>query len=141
MRLRDVMERPQTIDAEASAEEALQTGRSTLVVLAGKSVTGVISEHDLRNIPEAERPTTKVAAIARVVPSLAPDDTVKEAANVLRSRGVECVPIVDDGTLIGVLSVAGLLELVGRGALHVAESNGRTVLRERAPRRVHRDPS
>ena len=141
MRLRDVMERPQTIDAEASAEDALQTGQDSLVILSGKSVKGVISEYDLRAIPEAERPITKVADIARDVPALAPDDTVKEAANVLRSRRAECVPVVDDGTLIGVVSVPGLLELVGRGALHVTESNARTVLRERAPRRVHRNPS
>jgi CBS domain-containing protein len=141
MRLRDFMERPHTIDAEASVEEALALGRGTLIVLSGKDVAGVISDHDLRAIPEVERAATKVTAVLRAIPSLAPDDTVKEAANVLRSRNAECVPVVDDGKLVGSLSVARLLELIGRGSLHIGETNGRTVLRARGPRPHRRPPS
>jgi Predicted transcriptional regulator, contains C-terminal CBS domains len=135
------MERPRTIDAEASVEEALALEGGSLIVLSGKTVAGVISDHDLRTIPEVERAGTKVTAVLRTIPSLAPDDTVKEAANVLRSRGAECVPVVDDGKLAGLLSVSRLLELIGRGALHVVEVNGRTVLHARGQRRQHHEPS
>jgi CBS domain-containing protein len=141
MRLRDVMERPRTIDAEASVENALALGRGTLIVLSGKTVAGVISDHELLAIPEVERAVTKVSAVVRAIPSLAPDDTVKEAVNVMRSRSAECVPVVEDGKLVGCFSVSGLLEIIGRGALHIGEEHGRTVLRSRGPRRHHREPS
>ena len=141
MRLRDVMERPHTIDAEASVEKALALGRGALIVLSGKAVAGAVSDHELRAIPEVERAVTKVSAVVRPIPSLAPDDTVKEAANVLRSRSAECVPVVEDGKLVGSFSVAGLLELVGRGAVHLVEVDGRTVLRSRGPRPKRPQPS
>ena len=141
MRLRDVMERPRTIDSEKSAEEALALGRGALIVLSGKTVAGVVSDHDLRTIPEVERAATKLTDVLRAIPSLAPDDTVKEAANVLRSRGAECVPVVDDGKLVGSLSVSRLLELIGRGAVHIVEVNGRTVLHARGQRRQHHEPT
>ena len=141
MRLRDVMERPRTIEAEASVEKALGLGYGTLIVLSGKAVAGVTSDHELRAIPEVERALTKVTAVLRAIPSLAPDDTVKEAANVLRSRSAECVPVVEDGKLVGSFSVSGLLELVGRGAVHIVETNGRTVLRARGPRPKRPVPS
>jgi CBS domain-containing protein len=141
MRLRDVMERPQTIEAESSVEKALALGRGTLIVLSGKNVAGVISDHELRTIPEVERAVTKVTAVLREIPLLAPDDTVKEAANVMRSRSAECVPVVDDGKLVGSFSVSGLLEIIGRGGLHIGEAHGRTVLRSRGPRPHRRPPS
>lgn len=141
MRLRDVMERPRTIDVDSSVEEALALEGGSLIVMSGKTVAGVISDHELRTIPEVERAATKVTAVLRTIPSLGSDDTVKEAANVLRSRGAECVPVVDDGKLAGMLSVSRLLELIGRGAIHIVELNGRTVLRARGPRPHGRPPS
>jgi Mg/Co/Ni transporter MgtE len=141
MRLRDVMETPRTIDAEASVQEALALDRGTLIVLSGKTVAGVISDHELRGIPEAERAGTKATAVLRVVPSLSPDDTVKEAANVLRSRSAECVPVVEDGKLVGSLSVSRILELIGRGAVHIVEVHSRTVLHGRGNRTKRPQPS
>jgi CBS domain-containing protein len=141
MRLRDVMERPRTVDAEASVEEALALSSGTLIVLSGKTVAGVISDHELRTIPEVERAVTKVTAVVVPIPSLAPDDTVKEAVNVMRSRGAECVPVIDNEKLVGSFSVSRLLDLVGRGALHIGETKSRTVLSARGPRRHHRPPS
>ena len=141
MRLRDVMETPRTIDVEASVQEALALDRGTLIVLSGKTVAGVISDHELRGIPEVERAGTKVTAVVRVVPSLSPDDTVKEAANVLRSRSAECVPVVEDGKLVGSLSVSRILELIGRGAVHIVEVHSRTVLHGRGNRTKRPQPS
>jgi CBS domain-containing protein len=134
MRMQDVMEHPRTVGPDTSVKEALALGRGTLIVVSGKTIEGVISDHDLRVVPEMERADTKVTAVLRTIPSLAPDDTIKQAANVMRSRGAECVPVVDNGKLVGSFSVSRLLDLVGRGALHVADANGRTVLRARSTR-------
>jgi CBS domain-containing protein len=134
MRMQDVMERPCTVGPDTSVQEALALARGSLIVVAGNSVTGVISDHDLLAVPEMERADTRVTAVLRKIPSLAPDDTIKEAANVMRSRGAECVPVVADGKLVGSFSVSRLLDLVGRGALHVADANGRTILKSRGTR-------
>ncbi|MEO8216111.1 MAG: hypothetical protein ABI718_03410 [Acidobacteriota bacterium] len=69
-------------------EDALALGRGTLIVISRKKVAGVISDHDLRAIPEVDRATRRVTEVFRTVPPLSPDDTVKEAANMMRSREI-----------------------------------------------------
>jgi acetoin utilization protein AcuB len=48
------------------------------------------------------------------VATAAPDTTVREAANLLRGRHIGCLPIVEDGRLVGIVTVADLLDLLAR---------------------------
>lgn len=102
-----------------------------LLVLEGKSVVGVLSSRDLLGRPEG----TVVSAMSAPVVSVGPKTTVRQAANLLRGRTLGCVPVLDGGRPVGMLTVSDLLELVGRGADRgVAESTSWT-LRGRGPRR------
>jgi len=65
---------------------------------------------------------------------LAPDDTVRAAANLMRGRKVDRLPVVDDDRLVGVVTVADLLGLLGRGIDRPAAEQRRT-LNHRAPHR------
>ena len=46
---------------------------------------------------------------------MAPEATVRQAANRLRGRGVGCLAVMDDGRLRGIVTTQDLLELIGRG--------------------------
>jgi CBS domain-containing protein len=45
-----------------------------------------------------------------------PRTPVRRAANLLRGRSIGCLPVVDSGQLIGIVTISDVLELVGRGA-------------------------
>jgi len=134
MRMQDVMEKARTISEETSVGEALALPDKAFVVVAGKRVLGVVSDRDLRAVPEASRSTANVTAALQTIPSLAPHDTVKHAANVLRSHAAECVPVIEHEKLVVMFSVARVLELVGRGALHPKPRSERVILRSRGQR-------
>jgi CBS domain-containing protein len=49
------------------------------------------------------------AVMTRDVVTLSPDETVKNARLLVAERGLRVVPVVDDGTLVGVVSRSDLL--------------------------------
>jgi CBS domain-containing protein len=139
MRLRDVMlaSVPQ-VSAGASVQQALDqigtAGEAGLIVMDQKEVVGVVSDGDLRAVPESDRYERKVRNVLHAVAPLSPDSTIKEAANLLRSHNLERAPIAEDGHLVGVITVGRLLELIGRGAVHAPPNRERVVLAKRGNR-------
>ena len=60
--------------------------------------------------------------------TMKPYDTVRRAAARMRGVTIGCVPIVDEGRLVGIVTVADLLDLldlVDRGGVRDARRNGR----------------
>jgi len=102
-----------------------------LLVLDGKSVVGVLSSRDLVGRPEGR----VASAMSAPVVSVGPNTTVRQAANLLRGRTLGCVPVLDGGRPVGMLTVSDLLELLGRGADRGVEESTPWTLRGRGPRR------
>lgn len=140
MRIRDIMLStvPQ-VSATASVDRALDqlriAGEPSLIVMDQKRVVGVVSEGDLQSAPESQRHQLRVRGLMHPVDVLSPDATIKDAANYLRSRNVERVPVVEDDHLTGVVTVGALLELIGRGAVHAPPNRERVVLAKRGTKR------
>lgn len=93
-----------------------------LPVLDGQSVIGIVSDRDvrpalLREIARDEQ-FFEVLPVERVmttdVVTLGPNDTAREAANLMRSRKVDCIPVIDDHKLVGIVTASDLLELVSK---------------------------
>ena len=61
--------------------------------------------------------------------------TVREAANLLRGRTIGCLPILEEGKLVGIVTTTDLLELLGKGAMRPSPVGRRPNLRDRGPRR------
>jgi acetoin utilization protein AcuB len=61
--------------------------------------------------------------------------TVRQAANLLRGRTIGCLPVVEDGAILGIVTTIDLLELIGRGAERPVPKTRRWVLKDRGPRR------
>lgn len=142
MRISDVMTKVvETVGPAESAEMAWERMRSRkfrhLVVMDRRSVVGVISERDLGGrAGESVREGKSVADLmTRGVFTAAPDDTIKAAANKLRGHSLGCLPVLDDGELVGLLTVSDVLELVGRGSERPVERGKRYTLKNRGPKR------
>ena len=138
MRVQDVMSNhvvsvdPKT--AIAVARESLRNGEiDHLVVVDGKRVVGVIAGRDLL---QARDEAAVSDVMTRNVVTIEPEATLRRAAGVMRGRGVGCLPVIDDGRLVGIVTTSDLLSALAKGATHPAPPDQRLILRNRGPRRV-----
>jgi CBS domain-containing protein len=137
MRMQEIMSSPvETIRRKASAAEARsrmkREGIHHLVVTEGAEILGVVSSRDMVGVPAA----TEVAELmSRSIATASPRDTVRDAANLLRGRGVGCLPITDRGRVVGIVSISDLLELLGKGAMRPVGTSTRWTLKARGPRK------
>lgn len=134
MRIQDMMSKqvvrvaPET--PVAAAREKLRTDEiSHLVVMDGKRLAGVISEKDLNGAGD-DKPVA--AVMTRRVVTIEPAATVRRAAGILHGRGIGCLPVVDDGALVGILTTSDILTALAKGEIHAAPPRERTILRSRA---------
>ncbi len=110
-----------TVAPSCAAEEAWQSMHSRgvrhLIVKDGSQVVGVLSEADLggRSGVALRRGAMVADLMERHITSVTRQDTVRKAANLMRGRFVGCLPVIEDEHLIGVVTVADLLAVLGRG--------------------------
>jgi acetoin utilization protein AcuB len=140
MRLGDIMKQPvETIEPNQSVAVARERMRRMrihhLVVVEGRDVRGVVSERDLRAVDDGRSVAEAMSHGAVTAPA---HTTLRQAANLLRGRAIGCIPIVDGGRLLGVVTIADVLELVGRGVERPVEQGKRWTLKHRGPRRGKR---
>lgn len=141
LRVQDVMQPTvQTVAETDAAMEAYDRMRMKrirhLVVMREGHPVGVISDRDLGG-PRGEairRDHTVADLMTPHVTTAPPKTTLRQAANLMRGRTIGCLPVVDDGKLVGIVTTSDFLELLGRGVEHVEERNRRFTLRRRAPR-------
>jgi acetoin utilization protein AcuB len=140
MRVQDVMtRRVETVSAGESAGNAFQRMRSNrihhLIVTQGREVLGVVSSRDLgalgtfRQVQSVEDVMTSPAVTAT------PEMTLRQAANLLRGRTIGCLPVMEEGRLVGILTITDLLETLGRGVDRPTAKGKRWVMKGRGPRR------
>lgn len=103
-------------DSLVQAAEVLAAGEVGLVpVLVGDGVVGVLSERDL--VAHAALDTTLSSltvgdAMATEVLRLGPGASIAAAGHLMRQAGVRHVPVVDDGELVGMVSMRDVLEVL-----------------------------
>jgi len=102
-----------------------------LVVVRGRRVLGVLSDRDLGL--ETDKSVGDVMTAHAV--SASPDMTIRKAANLLRGRSIGCLPVMEDGNLVGIVTTTDLLERIGRGAERPISRGKRWTLKGRGPRR------
>ena len=115
MRLTDVMETAVvTIAPTEKVERARQLMSEQsirhLVVVDG-GVQGVLSDRDVERRTE-ETTVAEVMSSPAVV--LAPNATVKKAANVMRGQKIGCIVVMDGQKLKGIVSETDLLETLSK---------------------------
>jgi CBS domain-containing protein len=120
MKVRDIMStKVQTIDLNEKAESAWNLMKwkriHHVVVTDGPGqVVGVVSARDLGGQDREE--ARKVRPVAAMMTAYAvkaiPGMPVRQAANVMRGWNIGCLPVVDDGKLVGIVTVSDLLRIV-----------------------------
>ena len=96
----------------AAARAMKQHGTGTILVLADGRLSGLVTDRDItvRVLAEDRDPrTTRVGDICSgELIVLDPDDDLARAARLVRDRAVRRIPVLRDGTPVGVVSVGDL---------------------------------
>jgi acetoin utilization protein AcuB len=125
MLIRDIMRSPAvSISPEITLQDAYRTMRERdirhLPVVEGGKLVGVVTDRDLRLatsalVPSPVSPQSRVSAVMSMDPLTAdPSDPVEDAARTMRERKIGCLPVMDDGRLIGIVTGLDLLDALMR---------------------------
>ncbi len=115
--VRDVMtENPRSIGVSASVVEAARLMRDedigSLPITDGETLVGMITDRDIttRVVAEAADPQrTPVGDVcSRDVISVAPDDDLDEALQLMARHQVRRLTVVEDGRLVGIVAQADI---------------------------------
>jgi CBS domain-containing protein len=120
MRLGDIMsEGVETIAADARLADAAEAMRRQdlrhLVVVEGGAVVGLLSQRNLARRGRRNGNSKVREAMSTPVVTAGPRTNVRQAANLLRGHRIGCLPIVEDGRPVGIITVSDLLDLIGKG--------------------------
>jgi acetoin utilization protein AcuB len=118
MRIHEIMTRrvetiPPTWRVEEAADLMRQKRLRHLVVMADGKVVGVVSHRDVHFPALFGEKVNEVMSEPAV--TIGPNDAVPMAANRMRSHCVSSLPVVERGALVGIVTVADLLQVLGRG--------------------------
>ena len=129
----------ETISLRESAAAAFERMRRArirhLVVQDGKRIVGVLSDRDVAGVGSPRQVETVEDVMTSPALSCSPDLTLRKAANLLRGRTMGCLPVVEDGKIVGIVTTTDLLELVGAGVERPVPKTRRWILKDRGPRR------
>ena len=94
------------------AETLVAEGVGSLGVVSGRELMGIITERDLvRALAAGADPETEVVAdwIADSPDTFSPEVDVEEAARWLLEVGYRHMPVMDEGELLGIVSIRDIL--------------------------------
>ena len=135
-----------TVPADMAADTAWETMRRKrihhLVAMNGREIAGVLSDRDAggRSGAAVRAGRTVADLMTTHVATIEPTATIRAIANLMRGRTIGCVPVVDHGRLVGIVTLADLLEVIGRGVDRPAKPARRTAT-HRVPHRKHHGSS
>lgn len=123
MRVFEVMtDSVRTVPTAMSAERAYDlmktSGVHHLVVTDNNRVVGVLSDRDIaprRRASAAVAPARIETLMSSPVATIEKNDTVRKAANLMRGRTIGCLPVMDGGKLVGIITTSDVLRLLGQG--------------------------
>lgn len=132
---------PVISDPETSIHDALAAmelhGVRHLPIMADGALVGVVSDRDLVgeigfsfyswSNPGSLRETRLAEVMQKNVITVRPDDPVIAAAVELSAQGIGCLPVMESGKLVGIVSETDLLRLVAKlqdGPERIAQAIG-----------------
>jgi CBS domain-containing protein len=109
-------ERPITLDKDASLADAARLmrdrGIGDVIVVEGEAAEGIVTDRDIviRGVAEGADPnTTRLGeVVSGDLTSVAPDDAVERAIELMREKAVRRLPVLEGGKPVGVLSLGDL---------------------------------
>ena len=150
MQVRDVMTQATVTESRhdslrSAAERMWRQQTGSLIITDGGQLTGIITERDLlRAVALGADPdkTSVDDAMTAEVYTVPPDMQLQDAAREMATRWIRHLPIVDDGELLGVVSmrdVTGVFAAMGGGQVRVEHEFDQLVRERRLARIEHGD--
>ena len=150
MQVRDVMTQATVTESKQdslrlAAERMWRQQTGSLLVTEGGLLTGIITERDLlRAVALGADPdkTSVDDAMTTEVYTVQPDMQLQDAARVMAARWIRHLPVVQDGQLLGVVSmrdVTGVFAAMGSGQVRVEHEFDQLVRERRLARIEHGD--
>ena len=150
MQVRDVMTQATVTESRhdslrSAAERMWRQQTGSLLITDGGQLTGIITERDLlRAVAFGADPdkTSVDDAMTAEVYTVPPDMQLQDAAREMATRWIRHLPIVDDGQLLGVVSmrdVTGVFAAMGGGQVRVEHEFDQLVRERRLARIEHGD--
>jgi CBS domain-containing protein len=96
-------------------EHFVANGEHAVPVTDGGRLVGMVSLYDVRRVPRDDWPSTPVSAVmtdARELPTVAPETSAAEALEKLSATGYDELPVLEGGTVRGVVRLRDLLRWV-----------------------------
>ncbi len=110
-------------DTLATARMIMQAeGFKHLPVVEMKRVLGVITDRDVRqHAAHLDETLVETVMIADPV-TVSPDTTIEQAASIMLVKRIGCLPVVQEGTLVGIITATDLLRaLVDIARMHAKD--------------------
>ncbi len=111
-----VIPKDMTLD-EVVTHHVLGLGRRSVIVLDGEQVVGMLTLHRLQKIPREEMPRIPVESV--MIPTsefktVSPDSDLWSALEEMDSDGVNQLPVMQQGQLVGIISREDLITFLKR---------------------------
>lgn len=106
-----------TVAAEATLGEAAasmaERGVGAVVVLEGDSIAAILTERDVLKAVAAGQDGSAAISdwMTRHPDTIEPEDTTDHAASLMIHGGFRHLPVVEDGKVVGILSIRDLMKL------------------------------
>ena len=106
------------IDAGATVYEAVErmvkANVGSLLVSEGGQITGIVTERDYLRRVALEGRTLKETPVREIMSSplivASPETTIDQSMALMTDRRIRHVPVVDDGEVVGVVSIGDLVK-------------------------------
>jgi Zn-dependent protease/predicted transcriptional regulator len=96
-------------------EQVLRTGQRCFLVTQFDRLVGIITLHEVKQVPQGEWPSTPVSSVMQPLEKLfmvSPQDLIFGILEKMTIAGVNQLPVVEDGKLVGILGRDRLLQLI-----------------------------
>ncbi len=112
-----------TLRPDTTAEEALGLSRRKEIrhfpVVEGGTLVGIVSDRDLRSATPVLGEPGRAAALKEILVSEVmssepvtadPRDPIELAADVMREKQISCLPVVENGNLVGIVTSTDMMK-------------------------------
>lgn len=119
MKVREIMSRPVTEDEDAPVSDVVrdmaELGIGSVVITSKGKPTGIITERDIAlKVLLANKRAAEVKAkeiMSSPLVTIEPDASIEEASALAANKRVKNLPVVENGVLVGMLSVGSIISL------------------------------
>lgn len=110
------------IEAEASVlaavERMVEANVGSLLVMEGGEVRGIVTERDYLRRVTLTRGTDREVAVREIISAplivATPQTTINECMALMTERRIRHVPVVEDGDVVGMVSIGDLVKFESR---------------------------